>query len=141
MACLDWRIVQSGSVLGECFEITEHLSKRARILNRPIANPVDWSVPPILVIRRERACPHLVHFVPASTYLAGRNSTLVLDYLHHCWRRSTSIAVLMPPNLVWTRTLRLDPTTREERENAGSILLAGSSDARALVPVERAAVR
>lgn len=79
-------------------------------------------------------CPRL-HIPP------GRNSTLVLDYLHHCWRRSTNIAVLMPPNLVRTRTLRLDPTTREERENAGSILLAGSSDARALVPVERAAVR
>ena len=63
------------------------------------------------------------------------------EYLHHCWWRSTSVVVLMPPNLVLTRTLRLDPTTREERERAGNVLLAGSSDAMALVLVERADVR
>lgn len=78
---------------------------------------------------------------PRGTQFAGRNSTLVLAVLHRCWPRFASIAVLMPPNLVLTRTLRLDPTTIKERESAGNILLAGSSDARALVLVERADVR
>lgn len=87
--------------------------------------------------------------MPASLFiLSPPPHTLPDETPHLCWIIFSVVGgglpvlqCLCPQNLVWTRSLRLDPTTREERENAGSVLLAGSSDARALVPVERAAVR
>lgn len=73
--CCDRRHVWIGREFGvaACLENAwkvpnqqEHSSKRACILNRPIAHPVGWSAPRIPVIRRERVCTHLVRLVPAA---------------------------------------------------------------------------